>query len=334
VVRGESIYVERFDGKRWRKVVDKIRSVGFSPDPSGVRLDGTDQTSTTFRVRPHYGMVRYKGKYQRGHLIISGSGSRLTTVVVMPLESYLIGVVNGEVDSAWPMEAVRAQVVAARSYALFRMSTSAPLYDVKADTSDQVYAGVDSEDERAAEAVRSTRGQALYRDNGIVPAFFHSSCGGRTSSAADIWGMPHPSLVSVECGLCSDSPRFRWELSLATGEVVGAIRSLFPSARAIRSFGIHRRTEDGRVLILFIETGEGRTLVDAGDFRKVIGYQKLLSTRFSLAVSGDRVIFRGAGYGHGVGLCQWGARGGALRGMTYRQILAKYYLGAEIKRAY
>jgi stage II sporulation protein D len=103
---------------------------------------------------------------------------------------------------------------------------------------------------------------------------------------------------------------------------------------AIRSFGIHRRTEDGRVLILFIDTGKGRTLVDAGDFRKVIGYQKLLSTRFSLAVAGDRVIFRGAGYGHGVGLCQWGARGGALRGMTYRQILAKYYLGAKIRKAY
>jgi stage II sporulation protein D len=328
------MYVERFDGKRWRKVIDKIRRAGFSPDPSGVRLDGTDQTSTMFRVRPHYGLVRYKGKYQRGHLIISGSGSRLTTVAAMPLESYLTGVVNGEVDSAWPMEAVRAQVVAARSYALYRMLSGALLYDVKSDTSDQVYAGVASEDERAAEAVRSTRGQALYRGNAIVPAFFHSSCGGRTSSAADIWGMPHPSLVSVECGLCSDSPRFRWELSLATGEVVRAIRSLFPSVSAIRSFGIHRRTEDGRVLILFIDTGEGRTLMDAGDFRKMIGYQKLLSTRFTLAVSGDRVIFRGAGYGHGVGLCQWGARGGALGGMSYRQILAKYYQGAEVRRAY
>ena len=334
VVRGESLYVERFHGGKWRKVVDKVRQVGFSPHPDGVSLDGAKLSSSMFRVRPHFGMVRYKGKYQRGHLVISGTGNRLTTVVVMPLESYLVGVVNGEVDSAWPMEAVKAQVVAARSYALYSMSSGDPLYDVKTDTSDQVYAGVASEDERAVQAVRSTKGLALYRSGSVVPAFFHSSCGGSTSSAADIWGVPNSSLVSAECGLCSDSPRARWELSLPFGEVTAAMRSLFPSPKTIRSFGIHKRTADGRVLTLFIDTGKGKTLVDAGDFRKTIGYQKLMSTRFTLAVSGKNVIFRGAGYGHGVGLCQWGARGGALRGMTYKQILAKYYQGAEVRRAY
>ena len=340
LVRAESLYVERFQGGKWRKAVDKVRQAGFSPHRDGVKLDGTQIVSSTFRVRPHFGMVRFKGKNQRGYLVISGTGpgagapKLITTVANMPLESYLVGVVNGEIDSAWPMEAVKAQVVAARSYALHSMSSADPIYDVKTDTSDQVYAGVASEDERAAQAVRSTRGQALYRSGAVVPAFFHSSCGGATSSATDIWGMPNESLVSADCGLCTESPRARWELSVPSSEVAAAMRSLFPSLKKINSFGIHKRTSDGRVLTLFIDTGAGKTLVDAGDLRKAIGYQKLLSTRFSLAVSGNNVIFRGEGYGHGVGLCQWGARGGALRGMTYKQILGKYYQGAEVKKAY
>ena len=98
--------------------------------------------------------------------------------------------------------------------------------------------------------------------------------------------------------------------------------------------GFHRRSPDGRVQTLFVPTEDGRILVDGGEFRKVLGYRRLPSTRFHFGMSGDRIVLTGSGYGHGVGLCQWGARGSALRGMDHRQILRKYYTGAEIRRAY
>jgi stage II sporulation protein D len=252
----------------------------------------------------------------------------------MPLESYLAGVVNGEIDSSWPMEAVKAQVVAARTYALFRMKNSALPYDLKTDVSDQVYAGVRSEDERAVRAVKATRGEALYKDEELIPAFFHSSCGGTTASALEVWGVAQPAQESVYCGECEDAPFASWRLPLDHAEIRKAVRTLYPDAGEVYSLGIHRRGGDGRVRTLFAETGGGRLLIDAGELRKVLGVKRLPSTKFSLGLSGGRIILNGEGYGHGVGLCQWGARGGALRGLDYRQILRKYYVGAEIKKIY
>ena len=252
----------------------------------------------------------------------------------MPLESYLAGVVNGEVDSSWPMDAVKAQVVAARSYALYQKNNQALYYDLKTDITDQVYAGVDSEDERAVEAVKKTRGQVLYKDGELIQAFFHSSCGGSTTSALEVWGVAQPAQGGVYCGECEEAPYAHWSLPLDAGEIVGAVKTLYSSVDSVRSMGIHRRTRDGRVQTLFVETGEGRVLIDAGDFRKVMGYRRLPSTKFSLGISSDGIVLTGEGYGHGVGLCQWGARGSALRGMDYKQILRKYYVGAEIRRAY
>jgi stage II sporulation protein D len=243
-------------------------------------------------------------------------------------------VVNGEVDSSWPMDAVKAQVVAARSYALYQTNTKALYYDLKTDVTDQVYAGFASEDERAGEAVKTTRGQVLYKDGDLIQTFFHSSCGGSTTSALEVWGMAQPAQGGVYCGECEEAPNARWNLPLEAGEIIKAVRTLYPRIDKVSAMGVHRRSRDGRIQTLFVETGQGRVLLDAGEFRKEMGYRRLPSTSFSLGMSGDRIVLTGAGYGHGVGLCQWGARGSALRGMDYRQILGKYYPGAEIRRAY
>jgi stage II sporulation protein D len=232
------------------------------------------------------------------------------------------------------MAAVRAQVVAARSYALFQIKTGSPFYDLRTDVMDQVYAGVSSEDARAAEAVKGTRGQVLYSGGELVQAFFHSSCGGTTVSAREVWGIQQLAQNGVHCGECSEAPYASWNLSPEPRELANTVLTLFPDARRIYELGIYRRSSDGRVQTLFAETQSGRILVDAGDFRREMGYRRLPSTMFTLETRDGRIVITGKGYGHGVGLCQWGARGSAMRGLDYRQILRKYYPGTEIRRVY
>ena len=334
VVSGSTLHIAKQDNASWKPVISRIRMVAFRPVRDGVQLDGSDVVAPAFRIESKKGMLKYSGRPHRGYLTILANGGRLLVVSHMPLEQYLIGVVNGEIDSSWPMDAVKAQVVAARSYALYQMNTKALSYDLKIDVTDQVYAGVNSEDDRAEQAVKLTRGQALYKDGDLIQAFFHSSCGGSTTSAREVWGMAQPAQEGVYCGECGEAPYSRWNLSPQAGELARAVKKLYPHIDGVRSIGIHTRSNDGRVQTLFVETGKGRVLIDAGDFRKEMGYRRLPSTRFSLGMSDGRIVLTGEGYGHGVGLCQWGARGSATRGMDYRQILRKYYVGAEIRSAY
>lgn len=334
VVSGGSLLVEMWDKGGWQPAVNRVRRVGFNPMSGGVQLDGAAVVAPIFRIKPHKGMLRYGGRPCRGYLTVLINAGKLMVVSHMPLESYLVGVVNGEIDSSWPMDAVKAQVVAARSYALYQLNAQALYYDVRTDVSSQVYGGVESEDEGAKEAVRMTNGQVLYKNEDLIQTFFHSSCGGNTTSAREVWGMAQPAQEGVYCGECEEAPYARWNLRLEADEIIRAVKALIPGVDGVSSMGVHRRSRDGRIQTLFAETGKGRVLIDAGEFRKEMGYRRLPSTSFSLGMSGDRIVLTGKGYGHGVGLCQWGARGSALRGMTYRQILSKYYPGTEVRRAY
>ena len=334
VLRADSMDVETSHGVGWKDRIKRVRAVAFHGKGDLVVLEGVGVTARTVQIRPRRGLLRFDGKSHRGVFTITSSGSSLNVVARLPVESYLVGVVNGEVDSHWPQEAVMAQVVASRTYALFRLQEKRALFDLRPDVLDQVYAGAGSEDPEAAEAVRRTRGIVLTRDGMLIPAFFHSSCGGFTSSVEEIWGVGHPSLQGVKCGECEGAPRSTWQLTLPTEEVRDAAGRFYPDAGGITSLGISRRTADGRVRALFLGTDTGKMLVDAGDFRKVLGYERLPSTRFTLGQKAGMIIFTGSGRGHGVGLCQWGARGSALSGMDYRQILRKYYPGAQIEKIY
>ena len=334
VISGGSLLVEMRGREGWQPVVNRVRRVRFSPVRGGVQLDGAAVVAPIFRIKPRKGILKYGSRPRRGYLTVLINAGRLMVVSHMPLESYLVGVVNGEVDSSWPMDAVKAQVVAARSYALYQMNDQALYFDLKTDVTSQVYAGVESEDEEAEEAVKTTRGQVLYKDEDLIQTFFHSSCGGNTTSAREVWGMAQPAQEGVYCGECEEAPYARWNLPLEAGEIIRAVKALYPGVDGVNSMGVQRRSRDGRIHTLFVETGKGRVLIDAGEFRREMGYRRLPSTNFSLGLSGDTIVLTGEGYGHGVGLCQWGARGSALRGMDYKQILRKYYPGAEIRRAY
>jgi stage II sporulation protein D len=314
----------------WAKLV-----VSLSPEEKSACIwIGTDISSPSFRIRAKDDNLLFNGVPRRGTIVLTMNSKGIAVINNLPLEQYLVGLVNGEISSKWPPEAVKSQVVAARTFALYRMQENQALYDVRDDIGDQVYPGAVNEDRKAKKAVKATRGQALYYDNELLPAFYHSACGGRTADAAEVWGTAHQALISVVCGDCDDARRSRWQAVMDQRQLQSILDDLYPGMGPVRSVGVHRRSIDGRAAVMALNTADSRVLVSTGDFRREAGYMTLLSTMFTIRGEGGKVIFDGRGFGHGVGLCQWGARGASERGWNYRQILGKYYPGSEIRKIY
>jgi len=334
VFRGEKLIIKMESEDGWRTVISGARAVAFDDKGGSLNLLGTEIRAKRFSIHGGAYLVSYRGQKRRGSLIISAEASGISVVDHILLETYLVGLVNGEISSRWPLEAVKAQVIAARTYALYKMEKKNDLFDLRGDVSDQVYAGIGAEDSRSLLAVNATRGLALFFGETLIPSFYHSHCGGHTSDAGKVWGIAHPVLQGVKCGECLDSPYSEWELSLSMAEVTGVISHLFPRTGRPTSLGVHRRTDDGRVTALFADAATGKVLLDANDFRKTVGYSRLPSTRFNMSARDGMVVFKGSGYGHGIGMCQWGARGMALGGASDKDILFKYYPGARLQRVY
>ncbi len=334
-LKGASLAIR---GEGGRTVAAGVSLAAFAFSGGEMVLRGSGVRGARFEVRSSDGFLELGGAPLRGRLLLTALPAGITAVASVPLDAYLVALANGEVSSAWPPEAVRAQVIAARTYALGRMARGAPLFDVRADTGSQVYPGVFSEDTAAARAVAATRGQALYRGEELLDAVYHSTCGGTTVSAGEAWGKEDPALPGgVRCGDCGESPQAVWEVELSRPEVSAAVARIWPGGppgESVTALSVRTLTPGRRAATLAAVTGAGTLLVPAADFRREVGAVRLPSTWFTVRAQGERFLFSGRGYGHGVGMCQWGARGAALRGLTAPEILLRYYPGAELRQAY
>ncbi len=304
--------------------------------------------------------VRVNGRAYRGTLMLLRDRTGLTIVNRLPMEVYLLGVVSAEMGRRGPGDraALRAQAVVSRTYALRNLGRwKAEGFDLYATVFDQVYAGAASETPEGREAVESTRGQVLTWNGAPIDAFYFSTCGGRTETGVDVFrGADVPYLQSVSdaspsgSAYCSISPRFRWREEW-TGEGLRAVlRRSLPSALnvdasrvdQVRGLRIVSRTRSDRVGLLNIVLGRESLDVDGPTVRRVLrtpAGEMLRSTAFALDVRSSggrvaRVIADGAGNGHGVGLCQWGAVGRARAGQDYQTILAAYYGDTQLERWY
>jgi stage II sporulation protein D len=252
-------------------------------------------------------------------------------VVELPLEDYVAGVVSGEMPASFPAEALKAQAVAARSYALTRKidaQASARDHDIGSGVLAQVWSGKASEAARAA--ARATAGEVLVAGMEPVEAYFHASCGGRTESGLAAIGRDLPYLASVECGRCGGAPGARWKVEVPARELA-RIAGLAGDATRAR---VASRTASGRAERVEIEAGGKTASLAAADLRQRLGYARLPSLAFEVRAARGAFVFDGQGQGHGAGLCQWGAAGLAREGRTYREILAHYYPGTEVVRMY
>ena len=279
--------------------------------------------------------VTVNGKGYRGLLEVTAADRGLLVVNELPLEEYLIGLINCEISSAWPMEAVKAQAVIARSYAVYQKQArrGAP-YQLESSVMDQVYEGCDVEDSRAARGVQESAGEVLSYQGKVIQAFYHSNCAGHTESSERVWGLSIPYLRGVTCQYCQQANPVKWELTIALRKVEAALRAAGYQVSGIRELKVLGRNESGRVQDVLVLSGKGRLAVPGVAFRKALGYGVVKSTNFELRVSGEDCLIAGVGSGHGVGLCQWGAKQRAADGFSYREILSYYYPGVTLTKGY
>jgi stage II sporulation protein D len=310
-------------------------------------------------------LVQVNGRLYRGTITALRDRTGVTVVDRVPMETYLAGVVSAEMGrrSLTELEALRAQAVVSRTYALRNLRRwGAQGFDLYATVADQVYGGASSETGEGRAAVDATRGRILTYGGVPIDAFFYSTCGGRTADGTEVFrAADRPYLRSVAdiaddgVAYCSISPRFRWHEEW-TGEALRATlaRTLPPVAAAagagaaaadlseVRDVRVTYRTPSGRVGQLTIGLRRGEVRVEGPNVRQVLrpaSGEILRSNTFTLTVSGGgrritRMAADGAGAGHGVGFCQWGAVGRSRAGQDYQRILAAYYPGAVLERLY
>lgn len=289
------------------------------------------------------------GKTYRGTVRIQRVPGGLTFTNHVDIESYLRGVLRGELPRYFHFESFKAQCVAARTYALYskRFKPAGSTFDVYDDEGSQVYKGVEMEDSTTNRAVEETHGEVcMYDDAGkqdIFCTYYSSCCGGISQNVNNVKprdpAVP-PLAGGVVCNDCFVAPRYRWgPVAVSRSELTSKIVARYPSLKRlgmITEVKPHKQLPDGRFVTIDLigSGGDSETLI-AEDFRLCLGGRLLKSTRFKIEKTADGFKFTdGRGFGHGMGLCQYGMDTKAKRGMGYRQILATYYPHSTIKRLY
>ena len=294
----------------------------------GLRLGSQEWAASGISIEPANDRDLYVGDSRfRGDVSVFKTPAGLSAVNRLDIEKYLYGVLHHEVAPWWPMEALKAQAVAARTYAFYQaQANKAALYDLKSSTSSQVYGGSTTERYRTRKAVDRTAGQVLTYEGKVFPAYFHATCAGITAGAQELWKINLPPIAGgVSCGYCRISPHFYWQARVPLSEIEADLAKYGkPAGRVLRVEPV-TLTPSGRVGSLKITGTQGEAVIAAKDFRVWVGGDLIKSTDFKVDVKEDAAEFHGKGWGHGVGLCQWGTLGQALLGRSYKNILSFYY---------
>ncbi len=319
---------------------------------------GTDTRASTVSAEAR-SPIRVDGSGYRGTIDVWNAGGALTVVNTVGIEQYLRGVVPREIRylSINEIEAMKAQAIAARTYTLAHLDRrSSKGFDLYGDTRDQVYGGVAAESEVGDRAISATAGKVMTYNGRLIEAFFHSTCGGSTVNIEDVWNpsTPYPYLRRVHD---SDdqgfhgrvSPHFRWteiygrtDLERIVSEHLSdAVPDAPSNVGRLRDVSVEVQSLSGRATITRITSDAGSWRVQKDKVRQVLrrptssnpplrsSYIRVYSERTPEGYV-ERMAISGGGYGHGIGMCQWGAIGMARKGYTADQILKHYYTGISI----
>lgn len=267
-----------------------------------------------------------------GKVLLSHNGaegiSKIDVVGVMPLDEYVVGVLASEMPLSWPKETLKAQAVAARSYALSVMNERKnQAYHLESSILDQVFRHVVQEDrsdpliKKAIQAVHETQGVKLFAPEGrVLKAYFHSDCGGKTTAAGNVWTATASSGVAVD-SFCPTNPQANWKLRLSKEELIRRLK--IPDISGLDLIKVPSEKRIKAVQLAINETQ--KKTISANAFRQLLGFQDLRSSLFEIKRVGESFTFVGQGFGHGVGMCQWGSRALGKNGKNYNQILKHYY---------
>ncbi len=312
-----------------------------------------------------FGERRYAGKLQ-----IISNGNQLRVINHLTIEKYLHSVVGSEMPKSWPIEALKAQAIAARTYALNELEDQKSDFDIRATDRDQVYLGIESETNKIRKAVNKTRSLVLVYKGDLIDAVFHSCSGGNTEESSLVWGKKRDYLTTVR-DLNSSSPHYNWRVKFTPN----SLREAFPETGGVNAIRVINRSDTKRVLKALVYGPKGESFYSGQEIRSRL---KLKSTLFNIKIipkdskSNKRTSYlkpdidiqkfddfgypfpppirgtiygpklpairkddylllaQGSGSGHGVGMSQWGAKAMASRGSNYKRILYHYYKGVKI----
>lgn len=290
-------------------------------------------------IRPSgAGELALDGRRYRGALELRHKGGGLTAVNIVPVDDYLRSVVPEEMPVDWPAEAIKAQSVAARSFALASRGRHASEgYDLCTTTHCQLYTGTAAEKSASNAAIKATRGEVLTYGGKPIEALFHTDSGGMTENSEDVWGSHVPYLRAAKDTPTKTMPwtktisRADLERKLAAkGHDIGKVRSIALSPLAIGR-AAKDRTASGRVKTMTVKGTKGTATLSGTTWRSLLG---LKSTLFDAKLTKDAVTFTGYGSGHGLGISQWGAKRLAESGKSYADILHHYYTGTTLQQLY
>ncbi|MHC4408479.1 MAG: SpoIID/LytB domain-containing protein [Planctomycetota bacterium] len=308
-----------------------------APELTLVRIDGASMVQgiqgkhARVSIRAKGGVFTLGSRTYSGTLVIEKG----KLVNVVPLENYVLGVLRGEIPlKDVPVEAARAQAIAVRSYTMHYLAQAKPVSDVDDTTLFQVYAGLKyaPDDKSLRKGVNSTRGRYLEWQSEPLKAYYHSTCGGHTTDV--VTGLDRNPVLCMEgvaCDWCKISKYYRWEATLPEASVLRATRM---SGR-LQSVVVSETGAGERARRVTVTTTKGDQELHANAFRLQVGPSKIRSTRWlKVQASPQGLFLEGAGWGHGVGMCQMGAIGRAQAGQKGEEIVLAYYAGARLKTAY
>jgi stage II sporulation protein D len=314
----------------------------------GLKL-GSREYATKIEIQPDQSpSIRVDGHLYRGRLrLFRRADGLISAVNVLPIEEYLASVVDSEMPTKFPEAARQAQAIVARTYALYQVRQADPnsVFDLLSSQRSQKYLGVEyldasgrrlaGESESSRRVVKETRGVICTVRNQLFCTYYSAVCGGRTINGDEIFKDATDALKSVPCEWCRESPHYRWTTELprdvfqqraTSSDNSGTKKNI--SIRSVRQTSL---PGTGLISRFELDAGKERPSVSGIELRDRLPSGTLHSPHFQIKLEKDRVVFDGRGHGHGVGFCQWGAKGQADAGRTSAEIIRHYFSGIELK---
>ncbi|QQS37648.1 MAG: SpoIID/LytB domain-containing protein [Ignavibacteriales bacterium] len=343
------------DSKNKIAVVKKGNVILFTKDDDQIKLkiNGQSFENDYFEIQPEDSteLINFNSKNYRGKLRFLNSDDGIKIINVINIEDYLKGVLPSEMPLGKGdinLEALKAFSICARSYTLLKLEKASNVFDLYVDVRDQVYGGADTEKQLSNRAVEETRGTVLFYDNKLATTFYHSTCGGKTENSVNVFTkgeLPYLSGVGDgEPSYCSISPRFKWKEVISRSELIKRFKNasvISGENFELENIEIKSRFESGRVSelsITLVENEEDQKTISlyGNNIRSVIrtadNKSILFSNWFDVSIDGNDVVFSGRGYGHGVGMCQYGAINMSHQGKDFREIINHYFPGTVIEK--
>lgn len=300
----------------------------------GIQVADTEFNSPVrFIPKKSKKFIRINGRRYRDTVVVRNEKGKLTVINELGLDGYLFGVLPVEVSPKWPMEALKAQAIVSRTYVLANLGKyGSKGYDMSSNVFSQVYRGVEVESAATNKAVKETAGMVLTYKGKLSKAFFFACCGGHTADVKKVWKNPYKYLKGIVCGFCKESPHYYWDYEITPEELRKKLKRKKIDTGIIKKIKFESRTKSGRIDGMKIKHSKGNIDITGHRFRMILGPDKIKSTLFTIDRSKPKYFFYGRGWGHGVGLCQWGSKEMAEKGKNYRSILKRYFPGTKVKK--